>query len=412
MKAVVTLFLILGFLSANALGVNASAAPAGRDQAASAVVVCPDPPGYTLCRNGQRVSYERFTSITPTLAPYAIAKLGEGKEATGVYVDMRTGESIRRARGLEPIKLVNGVAMGRGQFVRGRNWGILLRIETCSFPMPANRFAQVTVSDCVFSYRDYDTATIKYYGEKVAYLIVGSLLLWGLWKFGPKVSRLLGGNSKSKEGGMSQFGDSYRSEDLGQGRIRFYVTPGTGWGGGAATVILGLVVGGFLGYFFTPPRGDAIFLVLWVIFSAASMWGFRRLSLSMSEKGRKAFPAEFVASPEGLELAGNERVATAKIHRLILRNQYTNAQVPFSGGGGIVAGGTGAVGMGLAAGAVMSNAMSNFAQVSAAQGIGRNALTGYHLDVESGGVAKTLAGGMSESTAYGLLQDVGNALGI
>ena len=36
----------------------------------------------------------------------------------------------------------------------------------------------------------------------------------------------------------------------------------------------------------------------------------------------------------------------------------------------------------------------------------------YKLDAEYGGNATTLPGGMTETTAYGLMQDVGKALGI
>lgn len=203
---------------------------------------------------------------------------------------------------------------------------------------------------------------------------------------------------------MSQYGDSYKSEDLGGGRVRFIVTPGTGYTAPVLAIVQGLFLGG-IATAIVSPRSAIVWLFIFVIGMAAGTWGFRQFAISVSTTRRKAFKSEFVASPSGIEVTGKDLIPTPKIHRLILRNSIASLEIPYYG---TVAGGTGAMGVGMAVGAGVANMTQAIAQGSKA----RNALTGYCLDVESGGVATTIGGGMSEPTAFGLMQDVGKALGL
>lgn len=75
------------------------------------------------------------------------------------------------------------------------------------------------------------------------------------------------------------------------------------------------------------------------------------------------------------------------IHRLIIKNPYENVEVTVSGG----------------------------IPTGAAVGLARRATIQricHSLDLESGGKAHLLAGGMDETTAYGLLADVSKIIGL
>ena len=63
-------------------------------------------------------------------------------------------------------------------------------------------------------------------------------------------------------------------------------------------------------------------------------------------------------------------------------------------------------------GASVGNALSAGLTQAAIADKNRNISIGYRLDVEFGGSAKTLATGMTETTAYGLLRDVGKILNL
>ncbi len=121
----------------------------------------------------------------------------------------------------------------------------------------------------------------------------------------------------------------------------------------------------------------------------------------------------FLASPDGIMINGS-RLSTGDIHRLILRNHVDGSQIA----GPSFQGPAVAYNAGTMAGAVGASAHAAFAGVAATgemlaqrrrMKIQRIA---YRLDAEAGGKATTLACGMDETTAYGLMTDVANILGM
>jgi hypothetical protein len=99
-------------------------------------------------------------------------------------------------------------------------------------------------------------------------------------------------------------------------------------------------------------------------------------------------PATFRVTPNTIE-AGGRTFKTDDIHRLLIRNGITDQEIPLEG-----------VRM----------------EVSAAAGAGmayraRVSTIANGLTLESGGKSILLAGGMDETTAYGLLTDVSKIIG-
>lgn len=101
------------------------------------------------------------------------------------------------------------------------------------------------------------------------------------------------------------------------------------------------------------------------------------------------FPGgRFQVSQEGIRTADGSLVPKDRIHRLVIKNGVNDD--PRN---------TGAYGRGTHEHARMAN-LNRAAQVS------------YVLVVEAGGQAHTLAGGMTETTAFGLVQDTKKVLGL
>ena len=130
--------------------------------------------------------------------------------------------------------------------------------------------------------------------------------------------------------------------------------------------------------------GIILFLLI-----ASGVWylGFRRDWRPAAHRG----PSSFAVSPSGIEWNGRT-FRKEDIHRLLIkngmiRNELANAFIA-SG-----ARGTGAF-------AVGQQYRSKIATVT------------NSLDLETGGRAYTLAGGLSETTAFGLMTDVGRILGL
>jgi hypothetical protein len=158
----------------------------------------------------------------------------------------------------------------------------------------------------------------------------------------------------------------------------FDVTPaapprfGAAIGAGAVGVLLGL---GMI-------AAGGIFLVA---LGAFAIWyGMKR---DIRPKGYKE-PATFRVTSNTIE-AGGRTFKTEDIHRLLIRNGITDQEIPLDG-----------VRM----------------EVSAAAGAGmayraRVSMIAYGLTLESGGKSTLLAGGMDNTTAYGLLTDVGKVVG-
>ena len=128
-----------------------------------------------------------------------------------------------------------------------------------------------------------------------------------------------------------------------------------------------------------------------------------------SDKKYRGQGGNFKASPHGSIFNNEESVSVERIHRLILRNNFSDVVIPYAVGG-MVGGGSGIAGATMATGAAIGNALAGGLAQAAIADKNRNMAIGYRLDVEYAGNAKTLASGMTETTAYGLMQDVGRVL--
>lgn len=135
-----------------------------------------------------------------------------------------------------------------------------------------------------------------------------------------------------------------------------------------------------------------VFAAVFFSFVIFTMW------VSPSAMKHRAH-ASFTAGPDGIGVGG-QTIAKAQIHRLIIRNHVNGAEsstAVFIGGN---AASQAMGGLAMAGAALKNKRMSKLSDVS------------YRLDVESGGRAVTLAGGLSDATAFGLMKDVGAALGM
>jgi len=163
----------------------------------------------------------------------------------------------------------------------------------------------------------------------------------------------------------------YRQEALGNGRIRFLVTPAASPSaashfplleGGIAAVAFGMLYrtgGRWPGI----AAGAGAFVVCW--FAGDWVRRLRRLRLDR----RRSPGGTFVASPQGIELPTGATIPSERRYRLVLRN-------------GLDAGG------------------------GAPRGPAQEAIrVSYMLCVEHGERSITLAGGMTHATAHGLLHD-------
>ena len=128
-----------------------------------------------------------------------------------------------------------------------------------------------------------------------------------------------------------------------------------------------------------------------------------------SDKKYRGQGGNFKASPRSIVFNNEESVSVERIHRLILRNTFSDVVIPYAAGV-MVGGGSGIAGVTMATGAAIGNALAGGLAQAAIADKNRNMAIGYRLDVEYAGNAKTLASGMTETTAYGLMQDVGRVL--
>ena len=157
----------------------------------------------------------------------------------------------------------------------------------------------------------------------------------------------------------------------------FDVTPATPPKFGAA--IGAGVVGAILGLGMIASGG--IFLL--AIGGFAIWYGMKR---DIRPKGYKE-PATFRVTSNTIE-AGGRTFKTEDIHRLLIRNGITDQEVPFDG--------------------------IREVSASAAAGMAYRARVGMianGLTLEAGGKSILLAGGMDDTTAYGLLTDVSKTVG-
>lgn len=193
---------------------------------------------------------------------------------------------------------------------------------------------------------------------------------------------------------------AYRQEPLGEGRVRFTVTPASvpnaSMGPNWTAAILAVVV-----FFVLLGRGNAFTFVLASVAAVLTfrfVKGFMQGRFDRSVDKQRSPGGAFVAGPGGLEPGLGPKIDRGAIHRLLLRNGIPQ---PTSAGVTMVVDST-SVSQGIAADA----------QIAREANRAKAASVSYMLCVESGGRSTTLAGGMTETTAYGLLQDVQRTLGI
>jgi hypothetical protein len=187
---------------------------------------------------------------------------------------------------------------------------------------------------------------------------------------------------------------SYQQEQMGAGRVRFTVTPASApKASGAPTVLAGIFV---LVVFATISRGDNSFTFLLRVAVAVfgAIWIHRAVNRWFASKVDKvrAPGGSFVVSPTGIESNGTA-IGREQLHRLILRNGVPDVSEE-------VVVNTGTVYSGMAAGAANDRAANR----------AKAARVSYMLCAEHGGRSTTLAGGMTEVTASGLLTDVSKTL--
>ncbi len=187
---------------------------------------------------------------------------------------------------------------------------------------------------------------------------------------------------------------SYHQEQLGDGRVRFTVTPASvpKASGGPAVLagIFVLIVLGTIG----PGEGGIGFIIRLVVavFGARFIHRTGNQWFARSADKVRSPGGTFVASPSGLETSGGS-ILRDELHRLIVRNGVPEVQE-------MTVVNTGSVSSGMAVGAA-NDRMANRAKASA---------VAYMLCAEAGGRSTTLGGGMTEVTANGLLTDVSRIL--
>jgi hypothetical protein len=134
--------------------------------------------------------------------------------------------------------------------------------------------------------------------------------------------------------------------------------------------------------------------IVWGVLAAGFVYGAMYLLTHSKQSTLYRTPARFSVSPNGIQVGGNT-IPRDSIHRIIVRNHVRSAAGdvmvvadghPNSGQQNMVAG--------------MNWAVSKLGPIS------------YRVDAESRGVATTLAGGLTESTAFAIMSDVSKTLGM
>ncbi len=179
---------------------------------------------------------------------------------------------------------------------------------------------------------------------------------------------------------------------------------------GLAGLVLGLFaasLGSFLVAFVGAQPGQRPPTVAVLLAAAAvSYMGYRALNWMLSRNAQRYRESAMIETDGQVVATGNHRFSVAKIHRLVLRNHILDVEI--TSRRQLVVGGSG-MGPALASGALAAGELLG--------GLIRSwgALAGelcYRLDLETGGRVYTLAGGLDQITAYGLLVDLSGAVGL
>lgn len=189
---------------------------------------------------------------------------------------------------------------------------------------------------------------------------------------------------------------SYKKESQAGG-VSFSVLPASSPFPTAVFVIFAFINAPFIFAVIYHEAGLAIFAPFIFLFSVAILL----LKWQGPKASRYRSSAQFLVAKDAITLNGRE-MSRSDIHRLVLRNHISQQENAFSYDTVIAT-----TGFSAAAGAAMIGA----GQRAAAQHLDKLARVSWRLDVEAQGKAFTLAGGLDDVTAYGLMQDVGKVIG-
>ncbi len=190
----------------------------------------------------------------------------------------------------------------------------------------------------------------------------------------------------------------YRQEQLGGGRTRFIITPASV----PKASLIPLLLGGMAGLIvFVLVLGDGgllrtVLASLGAIFIGLLVSTTINRHLAHRVARHRSPGGTFIASPTGLELPTGSVIPQGQLHRLILRNGIPDADFALAYDPTALAW----QGMWL---------LPEPDPATAAQR-GNAASVSYLLCAEHGGGSTTLAGGMTETTAFRLLRDAGRIL--
>jgi hypothetical protein len=184
---------------------------------------------------------------------------------------------------------------------------------------------------------------------------------------------------------------SYRQEELQPGRVRFTVAPAP-----IAAPRFGPLAGAFLGALILGSMGPKNGIGSYVLVAVGGWLGwtaFVRFFRWRAEKFRTP-GGSFIASAEGIETSSG-LIARDQLHQLVVRNGVPGLddQVIVVTGGSLPAA--------FAADGAIKGAVNRAAVAAVC----------WNLCAEAGGRSTTLAGGMTDITARGLMTDVSRRLG-
>jgi hypothetical protein len=185
---------------------------------------------------------------------------------------------------------------------------------------------------------------------------------------------------------------SYQQEKLGDGRVRFTVTPASMRKPGIGTVWIGALMGAFLLGASGPKQGffSLVFVVVGAFLGYEAMG---RLMMFIARRRWGTRGGTFIVSDRGIETTAGALIPREQLHRFVLKNAFPALLEDRT-----------VVAVGLTA---------QFGADNAARGARYYrtvADVSWSLCAEAGGRSTTLAGGMNDVTVYGLMADVSKLL--
>jgi hypothetical protein len=187
---------------------------------------------------------------------------------------------------------------------------------------------------------------------------------------------------------------SYQQQKLDNGSVRFTVMPASITRPRITTMWPGALLGGMIGAGLGPKQGffSGVFLLAgaWLGWEAMA-----RLMMYIAKRRWGTRGGSFVVSERGLETSTGSLIARDHLHRFVLKNAFPGLddRVVVVGGGLAAQFGADNVARGAAYYATVAN-------------------SSWNLCAEAGGRSTTLAGGMNDVTAHGLMTDVSKLLAI